>query len=333
MAAILGGWGSSTGAVVGGFTLGILESLFTGIVPAGYKDALAFVLLIVVVYFRPSGLLGTPSARVRRDERRTPPLPSPPTAPGFVATLEEARSFIFKLVFVAVLLIWPVLLPNTYNMSVMTTAGFFAIIVVAVGLILGQAGQLSFGHTAFYGIGAYVAAILATNYHWNTLLALVAGAAAAGLVALIIGRPVLKLKYFYLALATIGLGQIFVIVVIQLTMTGGANGFGPIPSLSIFGFEFEHPHAAVLRGVGRRHHDPAVHRPRAQVPVRSLAALARDERDRRLHAGRAHGQLEARGLRRQRRLLRHRRRSVRLRVRGDHARRTSRSPLRCCPSS
>jgi branched-chain amino acid transport system permease protein len=61
VAAILGGWGSSTGAVVGGFTLGILESLFTGIVPAGYKDALAFVLLIVVVYFRPAGLLGTPS--------------------------------------------------------------------------------------------------------------------------------------------------------------------------------------------------------------------------------------------------------------------------------
>jgi branched-chain amino acid transport system permease protein len=61
VAAILGGWGSSSGAVVGGFTLGILESLFTGIVPAGYKDALAFVLLIIVVYFRPSGLLGTPS--------------------------------------------------------------------------------------------------------------------------------------------------------------------------------------------------------------------------------------------------------------------------------
>ena len=61
VAAILGGWGSSSGAVVGGFTLGILESLFTGIVPAGYKDALAFVLLIIVVYFRPAGLLGTPS--------------------------------------------------------------------------------------------------------------------------------------------------------------------------------------------------------------------------------------------------------------------------------
>src|SRR5690606_27385514 len=119
------------------------------------------------------------------------------------------------------------------HMSVMTTAGFFAIMVVAVSLILGQAGQLSLGHSAFYGIGAYVAAILATTYHWNTLLSLVVGALAAGGVALLIGKPVLKLKYFYLALATLGLGQIFVILVTQLdTITGGANGFGPIPTLS-----------------------------------------------------------------------------------------------------
>jgi ABC-type branched-subunit amino acid transport system ATPase component/ABC-type branched-subunit amino acid transport system permease subunit len=162
--------------------------------------------------------------------------PKPSAGAGLVAMLKRP-SFIFKLVFVAVLMVWPILLPNTYNMSVMTTAGFFAIMVVAVSLILGQAGQLSLGHNAFYGIGAYVAAILATTYHWNTLLALVTGALASGLVALVIGKPVLKLKYFYLALATLGLGQIFVIVVTQLTITGGANGFGPIPSLSIFGFE------------------------------------------------------------------------------------------------
>ena len=151
--------------------------------------------------------------------------------------LFRSPAFIFKLVFVVVLLVWPLILKNTYDMSVMTTAGFFAIMVIAVSLILGQAGQLSLGHNAFYGIGAYVAAILATTYHWPTLLALLVGALAAGLVALLIGRPILKLKYFYLALATLGLSQIFVIVVTQLTITGGANGFGPIPSLNIFGFE------------------------------------------------------------------------------------------------
>ncbi len=58
VAAILGGWGSSMGAVLGGLTLGILESLATGLMPAGYKNAVAFVLLLLILYFRPSGLLG-----------------------------------------------------------------------------------------------------------------------------------------------------------------------------------------------------------------------------------------------------------------------------------
>lgn len=62
VAAILGGWGSSAGAVVGGFTLGILQSLSTGIVPAGYKTAVAYVLLLVVLYFRPKGILGVETA-------------------------------------------------------------------------------------------------------------------------------------------------------------------------------------------------------------------------------------------------------------------------------
>jgi branched-chain amino acid transport system permease protein len=57
--AILGGWGSSGGAVIGGLTVGILQSLATGFLPAGYQDAIAFGLLILILYFRPQGLLGT----------------------------------------------------------------------------------------------------------------------------------------------------------------------------------------------------------------------------------------------------------------------------------
>jgi branched-chain amino acid transport system permease protein len=59
IAAVLGGWGSSTGAVVGGLALGVAQALGTGLVPAGYKDAVAFLILLVVLYFRPQGLLGT----------------------------------------------------------------------------------------------------------------------------------------------------------------------------------------------------------------------------------------------------------------------------------
>jgi branched-chain amino acid transport system permease protein len=62
VAAILGGWGSSVGAVVGGLALGVIQSLVTGFLPAGYQDAIAYAILILVLYFRPSGLLGTYSA-------------------------------------------------------------------------------------------------------------------------------------------------------------------------------------------------------------------------------------------------------------------------------
>ncbi len=61
VAAILGGWGSSTGAVVGGLGLGLIQNLALGFVPAGNEDAIAYAILILFLYFRPTGLLGVPS--------------------------------------------------------------------------------------------------------------------------------------------------------------------------------------------------------------------------------------------------------------------------------
>lgn len=61
VAAILGGWGSTVGAVVGGISLGVIQSFATGWLPVGYQDAIAFVVLIAVLYVRPQGLLGSPA--------------------------------------------------------------------------------------------------------------------------------------------------------------------------------------------------------------------------------------------------------------------------------
>ena len=144
------------------------------------------------------------------------------------------------MVFVVILLVWPLAYKNLYYMSIMTTAGLFAMLTIAVGLILGQAGQLSFGHSAFYGFGAYTAALLSLKLHVPTLAALVVGAVVPGIIALIIGRPVLKLRYFYLALATIGLGQIFMVLLIQLPEHHpGHQRPERIPTLSIFGWQVE----------------------------------------------------------------------------------------------
>lgn len=59
IAAVLGGWGKSSGALVGGVVLGVFETFGAAFLPSGYKDAVAFLLLLLVMYFRPSGLLGS----------------------------------------------------------------------------------------------------------------------------------------------------------------------------------------------------------------------------------------------------------------------------------
>ena len=61
-ALMLGGWGTATGAVVGGIALGLIETFGASVLPSGYKDAIAFIVLIVILYYRPSGILGSPQS-------------------------------------------------------------------------------------------------------------------------------------------------------------------------------------------------------------------------------------------------------------------------------
>ncbi len=147
---------------------------------------------------------------------------------------------VLRVLVVVALLVWPLIFANKYHMRIMTTAGLYALLTIGVVIVLGQAGQLSFGHSAFYGIGAYVAGIMAIKTPVPSVVCLILGALAAGLVAVVVGRPVLKLRYFYLALATIGLGQIF-LTLVSVTLrgvTGGSIGFAPVPKLSLFGLRF-----------------------------------------------------------------------------------------------
>lgn len=66
IAAILGGWGKHSGAILGGFVLGVVESLSVAFMPSGYKDAIAFVVLLLILYLRPKGILGSPFIDSRR---------------------------------------------------------------------------------------------------------------------------------------------------------------------------------------------------------------------------------------------------------------------------
>jgi branched-chain amino acid transport system permease protein len=92
-------------------------------------------------------------------------------------------------------------------------------------LISGLTGYVSFGHVAFYGAGAYTGAILITSAGWSWPLAALAGGVGAGILALLIGYPCLRLKGPYFAIAMLGLNEVLRALVSYFEgLTGGGNG-------------------------------------------------------------------------------------------------------------
>jgi len=140
-----------------------------------------------------------------------------------------------------VLLILPLIFPDNYYLTVIgVTAGLNAILAISLNLLMGYAGQISLGHAAFFGIGAYISAILTTRYGWSPWPAMLAGMTITAAIAFAIARPILRLKGHYLAMATLGLGVIVHIFLIQEDhFTGGPDGLGDIPALSVFGWQVD----------------------------------------------------------------------------------------------
>lgn len=137
-------------------------------------------------------------------------------------------------------LVTPLLISSNYLLGVMIVIGLYTIIVIGLGILMGYAGQVSFGHAAFFGLGGYTVAILTTAYRWPTPAALLAAVALPGLVAALIGRPTLKLKELYLALATLAFGILVHILFNECrSITGGPSGLTGIPYLSLGGLVFD----------------------------------------------------------------------------------------------
>lgn len=135
--------------------------------------------------------------------------------------------------FVAIL---PIIIRGGYSyfVSLLVVAGIYVILVLGLNLLLGYAGQISLGHAAFYGIGAYSSAILTTKYGLSPWLGFFAAIAITCALALFIGIPTLRLRGNYLAMATLGIGIIFTKVMIAWdTFTGGPDGIYGIPGLKL----------------------------------------------------------------------------------------------------
>jgi branched-chain amino acid transport system permease protein len=161
---------------------------------------------------------------------------------GLAAWRHGARpGLLGLLVLGAVVAALPLLFPKNYFVTVVgVTAGFNVILAVSLNLLIGYAGQISLGHAAFFGLGAYSSAILTTRYGVDPWLSMLAGLAVVFLVASLISRPILRLKGHYLAMATLGFGIIVHIVMVQaVTLTGGPDGLSGIPGLSLLGWRLK----------------------------------------------------------------------------------------------
>jgi branched-chain amino acid transport system permease protein len=143
---------------------------------------------------------------------------------------------------------------NGYSLRIAASIGVFAAAAVGLNIVVGLAGLLDLGYIAFFGVGAYFAAIVSgsvtsvIDVHLPFGLVIILGALLSGLFGVIIGGPTLRLRGDYLAIVTLGFGEIFRITVNNLdgsagpSLTNGPNGVSNIPDLAIGNFNFGDNH-------------------------------------------------------------------------------------------
>ena len=116
-----------------------------------------------------------------------------------------------------------------YYLSVATFASLHILLAVGLNLVMGFCGQVSLGHAAFYGIGAYDSALMSVA-GFPFSIALLGGVLAAGAFGVVTGLAALRFKEDFLAIATMAIGFIFVGTARKLSWLGGEMGISKIPS-------------------------------------------------------------------------------------------------------
>jgi branched-chain amino acid transport system permease protein len=210
---VIGGLGSVTGASLAAVLLGVVNAFGVVVFPE-MTLVLSFLVMAVVLVVRPRGLLGRPEIAIRI----TGDAAEPPLAPQSQA----ARNAVFA--GLLVLAVTPVF-AGDYTLAVATEVMIFALFAVSLHFLMGLGGMVSFGHAAYFGLGAYGAALTVTHLGWPMEAALVAGPIVGGLGALAVGWLCVRLAGVYLAMLTLAFAQIAWSIVFQwYDVTGGDNG-------------------------------------------------------------------------------------------------------------
>jgi branched-chain amino acid transport system permease protein len=155
-----------------------------------------------------------------------------------VAVNQAKIAKLSALIFLLLLPLWLQQI-NDYFVHIMITIGVYIILALSLNVIVGYAGQFALGHAAFYGIGAYVAALLMVNHGLSFWLVLPISAIVTGVFGLLLGSPVMRLKGDYLGIVTLGFGEIVRLIFVNwVEVTKGPMGIPGIPSPELFGYSF-----------------------------------------------------------------------------------------------
>ncbi|OWY30579.1 ABC transporter permease [Herbaspirillum robiniae] len=184
-----------------------------------------FLVMAAILVARPWGLFGRPLAAVRSSAAHEAPLPA-----------ASRMSRLSGIALLAVLLALPLLAPAYPYLPVLMVEILVAVLFAAsLHFMMGPGGMASFGHAAFFGLGAYGAALFVLKLQWSMAAAFIAGPAVAMLGALLFGWFCVRLSGVYLAMLTLAFAQIVWAVIYQWDgFTGGSNGLVGIRADEVF---------------------------------------------------------------------------------------------------
>jgi len=209
---VIGGLGSIPGAFLAALLIGEVKAFCIGLGYSKLTLAVEFIVMALVLVVRPWGLLGRPLV-VQRTGAVEPPLPS-----------LSARGWLAFVITIALLAAMP-LAAGGYTLILLTDVLVFALFAVSLHFMMGPGGLVSFGHAAYFGLGAYGAGLLLLHWHLPMETSLVVGPVLALLGALLFGWFCVRLSGVYLAMLTLAFAQIVWSIALQWDqLTGGSNG-------------------------------------------------------------------------------------------------------------
>jgi ABC-type branched-subunit amino acid transport system permease subunit len=237
---VIGGMGSVWGALLASLLIGVLNAYGVLLLPKA-AIVLIFVVMAVVLVVRPWGLLGRPEIQLR------------PPGGGAVADRPARRSHpAWAAAALVVLASLPLALP-TFWISIAVEIFAFALFAASLHLLMAVGGMVSFGHAAYFGLGAYGAALLLKAAGLPMPAAFVVAPLVAALAAVVFGYFCVRLSSIYFAMLTLAFAQIVYAIVHQWDeVTGGDNGIlsvWPAPWLATPGRYYYWALAATVVGI------------------------------------------------------------------------------------